>query len=821
MLKGQRPSCGAEAGFKLKEGLMTFKNDNSFYRIPQEVEEDLKKSNLDLEDIKKYNWSIINTTEINAGEKLKGILGFTKYDNQSILKACNYILVIPYPQTKYSRARLYPPINGTKYLQPSGITPSPYILPEVAKIKNKPHKPVIFTEGEKKTLCLLKHGFNAIGLPGVWTFKSTKQDLPFLKELEDWNWQGRTVHICFDSDAVFNPNVRKAQLELSIKLWVRDALVKIIQLPQPNHIEKYGVDDLIEAKGLKQFQKFYKEAKPFYQIYNFEHSQEVIKLILRLEDEKILNETKIKSLLNLFGKVWKEKKETYHLYFSLKMKPEKEKLAEDTKKQALALLKNPNLIDHFLTAVGHDYVGREKEKILLKLVATGRKLQTKQAIGCIVKGTSSVGKSTLVNTVLKTCDPEDILEFTRMSANYLLYRREPVAHKILTTFELHGIDDVSINLRTALSEGKLKIGSVNKENLKVFENEINAEGMVFITTTTKTIINWELGTRIIELEIEHCPHLAREVYMLKADNDNEKHNTHAIWQAADRLLEPRKVVIPYASALAEVFPTHEERFLRDFEKILFLIKASALLHQFQREEDNQKRIIATIEDYKIVYSLQSLIFQSVFEDKLRSFLDILKNQLQPITRSELVKVTGLSESTIKRRIKQAREKGLIETNGRGSKEEIELIDNSDLGHNQILPEPNKIFSNLPERLNEISENVDIVSKKTAQMGLNDFEQLSQISQKRLIVQNSSNGSDLKKSSNNVENVKIVQSTTRNKKIFSNEQFIVIKPFSWRGRNYLQSSLIKEGDFTLGELQALKDAGHIKPIGDDKDILISF
>jgi len=64
-------------------------------------------------------------------------------------------------------------------------------------------------------------------------------------------------------------------------------------------------------------------------------------------------------------------------------------------------------------------------------------------------------------------------------------------------------------------------------------------------------------------------------------------------------------------------------------------------------------------------------------------------------------------------------------------------------------------------------------------------------------------------------------TLKNNKNKSGGGYLVIKPFSWRGRNYLQGSLIKEGDFTLGELQTLKDAAHIKPIEEDKDILISF
>jgi len=57
---------------------------------------------------------------------------------------------------------------------------------------------------------------------------------------------------------------------------------------------------------------------------------------------------------------------------------------------------------------------------------------------------------------------------------------------------------------------------------------------------------------------------------------------------------------------------------------------------------------------------------------------------------------------------------------------------------------------------------------------------------------------------------------KNKEKKSGGGYLVVKPFSWRGRDYLQGSFLKEGDFTLGELQALKDAGHIKLVKENRN-----
>ena len=276
--------------------------------ISTEVGHDLEKSGLNWSDVKRYGWHVISTSEAGAFDKLKETIGFTSYNGCSILKACSQVLVIPYPQGNFSRVRLYPPLDSTKYLQPVGITPSPYILPEIAGIKEKPHKPVIITEGEKKALCLVKNGFNAIGLPGVWCFKNKRQDLPLLKELEEWNWKGRTVHICFDSDAKDNANVVQAEIELGLNFYARGAKVFVIRLPQPDHQNKLGVDDYIAEYGVDAFKELYGGAKPFFEAYPVDYYNEMVKRVAVLADANILMHGQVELITSRLSKIWKIKK---------------------------------------------------------------------------------------------------------------------------------------------------------------------------------------------------------------------------------------------------------------------------------------------------------------------------------------------------------------------------------------------------------------------------------------------------------------------------------------------------------------------------------
>jgi hypothetical protein len=64
-----------------------------------------------------------------------------------------------------------------------------------------------------------------------------------------------------------------------------------------------------------------------------------------------------------------------------------------------------------------------------------------------------------------------------------------------------------------------------------------------------------------------------------------------------------RVTIPYAKELAGLVPPVAVRLRRDFSAMLALIRAHAMLHQLNRSRDDRGRIIATVEDYRVVREL--------------------------------------------------------------------------------------------------------------------------------------------------------------------------------------------------------------------------
>ncbi|WP_284480738.1 hypothetical protein [Pseudodonghicola flavimaris] len=66
---------------------------------------------------------------------------------------------------------------------------------------------------------------------------------------------------------------------------------------------------------------------------------------------------------------------------------------------------------------------------------------------------------------------------------------------------------------------------------------------------------------------------------------------------------PCEVSIPFLSEIAEALPASHPRILRDFPKVITLVKTVALLHADSRERDESGAVVATVEDYEQVRQL--------------------------------------------------------------------------------------------------------------------------------------------------------------------------------------------------------------------------
>jgi DNA primase catalytic core len=283
------------------------------------------------------------------------------------------------------------------------------------------------------------------------------------------------------------------------------------------------------------------------------------------------------------------------------LKPEKPevKLTEEERKAALALLRDPRLLDRIRADVrACGIVGEEINALTGFVAAVSRKLE--RPLGIIVQSSSAAGKTSLMDAILAFMPSEERIKYSAMTGQSLFYMGETdLKHKILAIVEEEGAERASYALKLLQSEGEISIASTGKEPStgKLVTHEYRVEGpvMIFLTTTAVTI-DEELQNRCIILTIDESREQTQAIQKLQREMETveglitreKRKQVLAVHRNAQRLLRPVEVVNPYAPRLT--FLDDRTRTRRDQMKYLWMIKAIALLHQYQRPRKRNEKL---------------------------------------------------------------------------------------------------------------------------------------------------------------------------------------------------------------------------------------
>ena len=315
-------------------------------------------------------------------------------------------------------------------------------------------------------------------------------------------------------------------------------------------------------------------------------------------------------------------------------------LNETDRNEALALLKEPKLLDRILADFERcGVVGEEINKLVGYLAATSRKLDNPLAV--MVQSSSAAGKSSLMEAVLAFMPEEDKIQYSAMTGQSLFYMGAmDLKHKILALAEEEGAARASYALKLLQSEGVLTIASTGKdaETGKLVTHEYRVEGPVMIFSTTTAIDHdEELLNRCLTLGVDESREQTRAIHQLQREKRTleglfaRKGKDHILKQHrnAQRLLRPMAVMNPYSRLLT--FPDERTRLRRDHEKYLTLIDTLALLHQHQRPVQTTLRDGEAIEYIEVTVDDIAVANQLAHEALGRSL-----DELQPQTRRLLM-----------------------------------------------------------------------------------------------------------------------------------------------------------------------------------------
>jgi hypothetical protein len=240
--------------------------------------------------------------------------------------------------------------------------------------------------------------------------------------------------------------------------------------------------------------------------------------------------------------------------------------------------------------------------------------------------------------------------------------------------------------------------------------------IMFATTTTRVRLHPEIETRILSIETNDTEvqtrRVLRKIAEIESGGGTIAATDLAPWLDFQRWLAAgeRRVVVPYLPALANHVDLWIKgiRMRRDFLQIAQAIAAHALLHREHRARDDLGRIIATTDDYAVVFDLMAdrlaesagvalkpndrRVLDAIKEIELnRDPDDEDKKGSQGVTSRDLVSELDVDQTTINRRLGKLVSAGLLEnlTPGKGRTGRYRI--SGKLKDRDVLPAPEHLL----------------------------------------------------------------------------------------------------------------------------------
>jgi hypothetical protein len=375
-------------------------------------------------------------------------------------------------------------------------------------------------------------------------------------------------------------------------------------------------------------------------------------------------------------------------------------LAKEVARLALApsVLDDAAWIVHKLGIAGEDRIIR-----LLYLVMTSRLLD--RPVSLIIKGESSGGKSFLLKAVLKLMPEEAYFLQSSVSPKLLVRTAESFVHRVLVFEEVAGLNsETEYFLRLLLSEGRIVYRalapSVGDWLPKTFVKD-GPTGLV--VTTTVLGIHHENETRMLSVAITDTREQTRNVLLAAArtyetprDVFTESHRSFQEWLSRQRC----KIRIPFLPELAQSIAPVAMRIRRDFNVVVSLIEAHALLHQATRKRDEFGNIVATKADYASVHGLIADIISHGVDAAVPSHIRETVEAVRALTSAHhggvpakaVAEVLDIHKATASRRIASAIESGYLRNleDGKGKPQRL-VIDDPMPDGEEVLPHPDRIL----------------------------------------------------------------------------------------------------------------------------------
>jgi hypothetical protein len=355
--------------------------------------------------------------------------------------------------------------------------------------------------------------------------------------------------------------------------------------------------------------------------------------------------------------------------------------AEEDRTAAREVLNSADLMDTIgadLSALG---LACDLEIGILTYLAFSSRLLA-EPVCVFAQGPSSTGKTYIGTCAAGLMPPEDVFNVQGITPQALYYMGDQLKHSIILMGEwARDEDQTDDGLRTAamrqlISDHRLSKLVTNTDTGRPTTEQATTEGPVAVYATSTlpmSRIFEEDANRFLFIHTDETENATRKVLARKAETaagmeqapteqlERIKRRHHAMQRELRR--QSADVIVPFAPALAKLFPSDQPCRRRDITKVFGLVKACALLHHCQRERDGEGRFVATLEDYRIVRGLLEpfMVKAGATPATLRKYdeLSAALNKGEAFKRERAQEVWGLAKARAADLIKELREGGLL------------------------------------------------------------------------------------------------------------------------------------------------------------------
>ncbi|HPM11319.1 MAG TPA: helix-turn-helix domain-containing protein, partial [Paludibacter sp.] len=300
---------------------------------------------------------------------------------------------------------------------------------------------------------------------------------------------------------------------------------------------------------------------------------------------------------------------------------------------AADLAQDPKLLKKRIDVVNKNGVSGERKNIAIFLCTLDSRLLLDQGgipgqnvIACKISGHQGSGKSYTLMMVLSIYPESAVILITSASERSLYYLDQGIAHKCMVVMEGfqfssdRGDSELAYTVRVLLSEGMLRraVTEKDEETGKFVTREIVLNGPTsFITTTIESNLEAQLDDRMFTIHpdesIDQTKRIITNRARQKAGNILKPDDREIrMWKSFHRSLKPISVVIPYAEIISEYLTQRNTLPIaarRAFNKVLNVVQTITCTYQFQRQQDAEGNVIATIADYFMALQIVAEAFR--------------------------------------------------------------------------------------------------------------------------------------------------------------------------------------------------------------------